>query len=214
MTIEINSSSQEPYNSCFGGSYSIHPDETIDPDEYKFCFQFKSPNSNIFSRIFLLVDENNFPQDAKIFNIDNSKILELELEKTNPILKKIHVIKSWNNNKELPNLNDLCDITGIKKINYRNLDDFSPFMNLYKTWRYQIDKINQVYYNLEEEYYKSEYLPYFGVKFGGTPVTTQLSNLKTNWWQLTDDTILTDLNFGDSGISHIYEDGYVHFDCC
>ena len=72
-TTEIQSNNQRPTDSCFGGKCSIHPEEQIDPNGYKFSFQFKAPNENTFYRVFLATNDNNTPEAAKIFPIEASK---------------------------------------------------------------------------------------------------------------------------------------------
>lgn len=212
-TTEIQSNNQRPTDSCFGGKCSIHPEEQIDPNGYKFSFQFKSPNEHTFYRVFLATNENNTPEAAKIFPIEAHKMNSMELFSMKTHMDKIYKIDQWVSKLELPNFEEICNKIGIKWIN-PGLVVESPCFNLQLKWHKLIKQANYAYDSFRENYYNSIYAPMGGLKFLGTSVTTQATQLESNWWQISESPEFSGFSFGDAGIAHIYDDGYVHFDCC
>jgi hypothetical protein len=168
-----------------------------DKEPIKLICQFKDPRKkdNILIRIFSNIDENHADnyddQIFKIFKIElNEENLKKQIFLDPPSFKKpykCYEIEKWIISKELKSLPYIMNKFGYNKIPCK----------------------------YHEKYYDSEYLPFFGIKVGGTPTYCQYNgnrNEPENFLQLTESKYLP-YGWGDAGIAHLNEEGYLDWDC-
>ena len=157
-------------------------------------------NDNILYRIF--IDISLYSDYADFFvgkielNKENLKNqIQLELPDFPVAVESFdaHKIIGWNHHYELRT----------KEFILKELDINIDLYHVY----------NQI---INEFYCDNKFVPYSGIKVGGTPCFTQSFDEKMvntySFLQLTDQSILP-YAWGDCGIGHISEDGYLYMDC-
>jgi uncharacterized protein YwqG len=158
-------------------------------------------NNNILYRVFIDIGEYSDYCDFFIGKIELNKEnlknqIQLELPDF-PIAVELfdaYKITGWNHNYEL------------------RTQEF-----ILKELDINIDYYHENYQIMNDSYYDNEFAPHSGIKVGGTPCFTQSFDEKMvntySFLQLSEQSILPH-GWGDSGIGHISEDGYLYMDCC
>ena len=142
-------------------------------------------------RVFLskninIVTESNSIQTIKLNeeNLKNQIRLEANQLDANPL----YIITNWKKKQELVTWSELQKIIKTDE----QYDSFTT----------------------REEYNNHSLYPSEMVKFGGTPIYCQYNEqIQKNFLQLTQCEICP-YKWGDSGIAHISENGYLSWDCC
>jgi uncharacterized protein YwqG len=99
-----------------------------------------------------------------------------------------YLIKKWTKSKELKSFKYICN-------------------------KYALDENSEI---LDDFYHKSNYVPSFNTKVGGTPTFCQYyENIesKKHLFQFTECDVIP-YAFGDCGIAHIFADFEFYWDCC
>ena len=179
----------------------------------KLVCQFKDPRKkdNILYRIFSNIDESyEYDEDDDendCFDDEEFKVLPIELNEENlkkqiilesPTFKKPYkgyIIKKWSILSEFKSLYYILDKYGhTKKDKYGSVE------------------IPDKYH---DNYYESRYAPSTSIKIGGTPFYCQSmckKDQKEVFLQLSESEFLP-YGWGDAGVAHVDEQGYLYWDC-
>jgi len=179
----------------------------------KLVCQFKDPRKkdNILYRIFSNIDESydydENDNENDCFDDEEFKVLPIELNEENlkkqiilesPIFKKPYkgyIIKKWSILSEFKSLYYILDKYGhTKKDKYGSIE------------------IPDKYH---DNYYESRYAPSTSIKIGGTPFYCQSmckKDQKEVFLQLSESEFLP-YGWGDAGVAHVDEQGYLYWDC-
>lgn len=202
----------------FGGEipFFIKDEKWPSSNEYNMTFfcQFKDPRKkdNILYRVFINIDE---PYGL----CENYWINKIELSSQNIkkqiIIKKPEYSDEIKKNIELELENNFKPFEIIEWKKNSEIKSFSEIKKYFNIPDYDYNNNNKEYEKLEEEYRNSPNYPDYGVKIGGTPVSTQDQNsvLKYDLLQLSYEQYIN-YSWGDAGIAHVSEDCHLIWDCC
>ena len=163
----------------------------------QFRLNIYEDNCQTLYRVFLskninIVTESNSIQTIKLNeeNLKNQIRLDANLISNSIQLEAnpLYIITNWKKKQELVSWSELQKIIKTDE----QYDSFTT----------------------REEYNNHSLYPSEMVKFGGTPIYCQYNEqIQKNFLQLTQCEICP-YKWGDSGIAHISEDGYLSWDCC
>jgi hypothetical protein len=205
----------------FGGEipFFIKDEKWPSSNEYNMTFfcQFKDPRKkdNILYRVFINIDE---PYGI----CDDYWINKIELSPQNIkkqiIIKKPEYSKQIKKKIELEHIeleNNFKPFEIIEWKKHSEIKSFSKIIEYFNIPEYNINNTNKEYNKLQEEYGDSPNSPEYGVKVGGTPVSTQDQDsvLEYDLLQLAYEHYIN-YPWGDAGIAHISENCHLIWDCC
>ena len=189
---------------------------------FEFICQYYDPkikDKNIFVRLFLPLSDNeascDFPMLAYYHRIEldeETKKKQIIIPRPNLSNGEKYVNKSFTPLKPYQ-IEKLVQFTEIKKFDY--------IMSEFKFPSYKMD--NELYSNMDDEYWNNRYCPSNSIKIGGTRTHTQFipGDEPENILQITEECFLP-INLGDDGIGHIdenkksqnqYDSYYMSWDC-
>ena len=191
-----------------------------------FFGQLKDPRkkNNILYRIFIMIDDtdNDFKEDFWIntielneTNLKNQIIIE-KPSYTNLISKQsTHSTLVYTNSTSIPKSNIYEPYKIITYTQKLELQSLQQFLEDFQLPDYQYGNDNTLYNKFYDAYISSNLAPSYGVKIGGTPMSTQSSDYVEHYdfLQITETEYLP-YQWGDCGIAHVSDNCKFIWDCC